>query len=112
MFDNYLYTYSDDRTIKVWNLNTNKCLETFTGHNDAVSSIEFSNNMLYSGSLDHYIRSWDLDEMHLRIRERAFMNQCDIESMRMEVYERTINARSKKKKGKKGKMGKMGKKKK
>jgi F-box and WD-40 domain protein 1/11/F-box/WD-40 domain protein 7 len=34
--------------------------------------------MLYSGSYDHSIRSWDLREMYNRIRERAIMYREDI----------------------------------
>lgn len=65
--------------------------------------------MLYTGSFDHSIRSWDLKEMHNRIRERAIMYREDLnvleynnifKSRRNEVY---LNALpKKKKKGKKG----------
>lgn len=47
-----------------------KCVEDLEGHRDGVISIEFAGNMLYSGSFDHSIRSWDLKEMYNRIRER------------------------------------------
>jgi WD40 repeat protein len=39
-------------------------MEEFQGHDDGIISLEFAgSNMLYSGSYDHSIRSWDLKEM-------------------------------------------------
>jgi F-box and WD-40 domain protein 1/11/F-box/WD-40 domain protein 7 len=99
VFGDYLYSYSDDRTVKVWDKNTGRCVEDFSGHEDGVTCIDFAAMMLYSGSYDHSIRSWDLVEMYKRIQERAFMIKEDIESKRIETYERL----TKKKKGKKGK---------
>ena len=58
--------------------------------------------MLYSGSYDHSIRSWDLLEMYKRIQERAFMIREDIETRRIETYFRLLGAKKKGKKGKKG----------
>lgn len=34
--------------------------------------------MLYTGSFDHSIRSWDLKDMHNRIRERRIMRREDL----------------------------------
>jgi WD40 repeat protein len=99
VFGEYLYSYSDDRTIKVWDKSTGRCLEDFTGHDDGVTCIDFAAMRLYSGSYDHSIRSWDLVEMYKRIQERAFMVKEDIESRRIETYDRLMS----KKKGKKGK---------
>lgn len=97
----YLYSYSDDRTIKVWDKGTGRCLEEFVGHDDGVTCIEFADGMLYSGSYDHSIRSWDLQEMYKRISERSMMIREDIETRRIETYTRLMS-----KKGKKGKKGK------
>lgn len=71
ILDQYLFIGGDDSNIKVLNLEKNfKCVEDLEGHRDGVISIEFAGNMLYSGSFDHSIRSWDLKEMYNRIRER------------------------------------------
>lgn len=42
--------------------------------------------MLYTGSYDHSIRSWDIKQMIFRIRERAMMCWEDLESKKYEVY--------------------------
>lgn len=88
ILNDYLYTGGDDKRIKVWdlkkkcskfimllfvnlfNLNTVTLVEDFVGHEDGVVCIDFADNMLYSGSFDHSIRSWNLIEMESRIRER------------------------------------------
>ena len=98
----YLYSHSDDRTIKVWDKASGRCLEDFTGHDDGVTCIAFADGMLYSGSYDHSIRSWDLQDMHKRILERSLMIREDIETRRIETYSRLMS----KKKGKKAKKGK------
>jgi WD40 repeat protein len=108
----YLYSVSYDKTIRVWSLETNKCLEEFIGHEDGVTCLEFANGMMYSGSHDHSIRSWDIEEMYLRIQEKALMTQEDILSLKIETYFRVLAKRRGKKgkkrgkgKGKKGKKG-------
>lgn len=106
IFGEYLYSYSDDRTIKVWDKHTGKCVEEFVGHDDGITCIDFAASMLYSGSYDHSIRSWDLSEMYKRIQERAAMIREDIETRRIETYFRLMSNKKKGKKGKKGKGGK------
>jgi len=61
-------------------------VEDFVGHEDGVLCIEFADNMLYSGSFDHSIRSWNLKEMESRIRERAFMFKEDIWSRKYDAW--------------------------
>ena len=102
IFGDYLYSFSDDRTIKVWDKVSGRCLEDFAGHDDGITCIELAASMLYSGSYDHSIRSWDLLEMYKRIQERAFMIREDIETRRIETYFRLLGAKKKGKKGKKG----------
>ena len=41
---------------------------------------------LYTGSFDHYIYCWDLEEIKKRIVERALMREEDIKSRKIEVY--------------------------
>lgn len=115
MYRDWLFSYSDDRSIRVWDLVTTKCLEEFHGHEDAVSAVEFVNDMLYSASLDHSVRTWDLREMAVRVQERTGMLQEDILSWKVYVYFKTIETRrnarkkGKKKKGKSKGKGKKGK---
>lgn len=106
----YLYSTSDDRSIRVWDIPTTRCLEELVGHEDAVTDVEFVGGILYSASLDHSIRTWDMVDMYRRIEERKSMMQDEILSWKVYVYFKTIEDRKsgkgKKKKGKKGKKGK------
>lgn len=61
-------------------------VDEFTDHNDGVVSLEFCDNSLYSGSFDHFIRYWNLDEMKMRILDRKMMSREDILSKKYEVY--------------------------
>ena len=51
-----------DKKIKLWNLETNECLRTFTGHTNSVACLEISpdKSTLYSGSLNETVRVWDI----------------------------------------------------
>jgi WD40 repeat protein len=53
---------SADKTVKLWELATGKCLCTLTGHQDAVNSVSFSADGLYviSGSSDRTIKLWHI----------------------------------------------------
>lgn len=53
--------------------------------------------MLYSGSYDHSIRSWDIKEMLQRIVERNAMSFEDVESKKYEVYYHVVFKNKKKK---------------
>jgi F-box and WD-40 domain protein 1/11/F-box/WD-40 domain protein 7 len=52
--------------------------EELGGHDDGIISLAFADNMLYSGSYDHSIRSWDVKEMMQRISERNSMSFEDV----------------------------------
>ncbi len=53
----------DDKTIKLWNLNTHKLIFTLTGHSQAVKSVAFSSqeNILATASDDKTIKLWNLN---------------------------------------------------
>lgn len=74
------------------------------GHEDGVVCLEFADNMLYSGSFDHSIRSWDIQEMESRIRERDRMFREDIWSRKYDAWYKIFykNKKNKKKATKKG----------
>jgi len=52
---------SGDKNIHLWNLDTNECVRSFTGHGDQVKCLEisFDRSKLYSGGLDKTFRVWD-----------------------------------------------------
>ena len=57
---NYLYSGSDDETIKQWDITTGSNTYTFIGHTGSVNSVLVSGNSLYSGSTDDTIKQWDI----------------------------------------------------
>jgi WD40 repeat protein len=57
---NKLISASNDKTIKIWNLETGECLKSLKKHQSSVSSVLIiSNNKFISGSEDKTIRIWD-----------------------------------------------------
>jgi WD40 repeat protein len=50
--------------VKLWDLKTGECLQTFEGHTNAVVSVSFhpQGNQLASGSFDHSLKIWDLQQ--------------------------------------------------
>jgi WD40 repeat protein len=66
----YLYMGCDDRKIRVYSWPNIQEVEELAGHDDGIVSVAFADRMLYSGSFDHSIRSWDIKEILQRIVER------------------------------------------
>ena len=88
-----------------------KQVEEFVGHKDGVTCFEYCDKMIYSGSYDHSIRSWDVQEMVKRIADRRIMLKEELFSKKLEAYNAVMNKGKKKKgKGKGKKKGKKGKK--
>lgn len=78
--NNHLYAGCDDRKIRVYKWPEMEEVEELGGHDDGIISLSFADHMLYSGSYDHSIRSWDIKEMMQRISERNSMGFEDVES--------------------------------
>ncbi|ETO05532.1 hypothetical protein RFI_31865 [Reticulomyxa filosa] len=59
---------SNDKTIRVWDIETIKQLNVFRGHRNTVNSVKYGPNefgindanTILSGSLDHSVRLWDI----------------------------------------------------
>jgi WD40 repeat protein len=52
---------SNDKSVKLWKVETGTCESTMTRHSDTVSSVAFSadGQWVVSGSMDKTIRLWD-----------------------------------------------------
>lgn len=53
---------SDDKTLKIWELSSGKCLKTLKGHSNYVFCCNFNpqSNLIVSGSFDESVRIWDV----------------------------------------------------
>ena len=51
-------TCSDDTNLRLWNLETGKCVRKLQGHTDAVEAVAMSTDMIVSGSQDRTVRVW------------------------------------------------------
>jgi WD40 repeat protein len=62
-FGQLLATAGEDRTIKLWNVNTGQCLKTLEEHTNWIFAVAFSPNgqTLASGSADSTVKLWDID---------------------------------------------------
>ena len=74
---------SDDCTIKIWDADSGAYLTDLNGHKNAVSCMTLANNELFSGSLDHYVRIWDLPSIDEKIYMLACMAAEDIRSRKL-----------------------------
>ncbi|WVZ72631.1 hypothetical protein U9M48_021057 [Paspalum notatum var. saurae] len=57
-----LYSCSLDKTIKVWDLNTLRCVQTLSEHKAPVTSVLCWDKKLLSSSLDKSVKVWTLSE--------------------------------------------------
>jgi WD40 repeat protein len=48
-----------DETVKIWDLNVGKCINTLVGHTDNVWYLQFDEDKIVSGSADKTICFWD-----------------------------------------------------
>lgn len=57
--DNKLVTGGRDETVKIWDLEVGKCVNTLNGHTDNVWYLQFDDAKIISGSADKTISFWD-----------------------------------------------------
>ncbi|KAE8655202.1 hypothetical protein F3Y22_tig00117034pilonHSYRG01223 [Hibiscus syriacus] len=56
-----MYSVSWDKSFKIWNLKTQRCLESVKAHDDAVNALVVSDNgTVYTGGADGLIRIWEV----------------------------------------------------
>jgi hypothetical protein len=62
LLDGRLASGSNDKTIKIWNINSETCARTLSGHDGYVSGlIQLSDGRLASGSDDKTIKIWNIN---------------------------------------------------
>ena len=67
----FLASTSMDYTVKLWDIQTGKCLKTLQGHQDWIWTVAFSPNgqTIASGGDDNTIRLWNIDTEDCRVLE-------------------------------------------
>ena len=80
----YIVSGSDDKTVRVWSLDTGQQTHLLRGHTDSVSTVAISpdNKFIVSGSHDNTISVWNLDtgqRIHL-FRGHSDMVRCVVVS--------------------------------
>jgi len=80
----YLFSTSEDKTIKRWSVSHRKIVGTFTGHKAGVRGVAFnliySNLFASSGGLDNTVRTWNVDSgEELSVFGEEKIDQSDFE---------------------------------
>jgi len=60
---NTVFSCSDDKSVKLWDILTAKNISTFVGHSDyvrAASIFPDNESLIASGSYDHIVKIWDI----------------------------------------------------
>lgn len=52
------FSKTNNSTIKVWNAENLKCLQTLVRHTSSVDALVASSNCIFSGSADHSVKIW------------------------------------------------------
>ncbi|ETO31829.1 G-protein beta WD-40 repeats containing protein [Reticulomyxa filosa] len=86
--DQFICSGSDDKTVRVWDVENNKQIQSFNGHSSSVSCVKFSpyhcrnyrRNVICSASHDKTIRFWDIkDNQQWKICKEHTKGVCGIE---------------------------------
>lgn len=100
VWGNILFSASDDKLIKVWDIESTKLLDELIGHENGVTSLEFANGELFSGSYDRSIICWDIEEIKQQIEDRDIMKEEEKLSILLEEKMKLVKKGAKKGKGK------------
>merc|ERR1712113_1277613 len=78
----WLVSASEDRSVSVWTPDDGRLLWEFYGHGGGILSLTYAprERLLWSGSRDHSVRSWCLEDVGTTLREQEMMSQADSDS--------------------------------
>ena len=75
VYGDKLISASNDRTIKIWDLNNGKELQTLQGHKNSVHRILMDGDKLISASEDYTIKIWDFSFFPLSTYSKQVVEQ-------------------------------------
>lgn len=81
----WLVSLAEDKLIRIWDPFSGKMISEFWGHGAGVVSTCTTWPLLWTGSRDHTVRSWNLGEIKRQLEETAAMELCDAQSFQYEV---------------------------
>jgi len=81
----WLISLAEDKLIRIWDPFSGKMISEYWGHGAGVVSTCTTWPLLWTGSRDHTVRSWDLGEIKRQLEETAAMELCDAQSFQYEV---------------------------
>ena len=67
-----------DDTLRVWDLNTGRCLGLLEGHRASVRCLHMEDSLVASGSIDASIRLWDLGRADYPVSDSTFINKSEL----------------------------------
>lgn len=99
VIQDWLLSCSDDKLVRIWDTSSGDMLADFRGHaaGPVSACVAWSEGLLWTGSRDATLRSWDLEELRCQVRERSHMAKCDEESFHYEVTFSRLTAKQLKK---------------
>ena len=81
----WLISSAEDKLIRIWDTFSGRLIVELWGHSAGVISTSVAWPLLWTGSRDHTVRSWDLGEIDRQMQETAAMELCDAQSFQYEV---------------------------
>lgn len=93
----WLISCAEDKHVRLWDATSGKLLSDLWGHSAGILCACVSWPLLWTGSRDHTVRSWDLQEIANQLRELSTMETCDAQSFHYEITFSRLTAKQLKK---------------